>query len=61
MVGKTDEFGLSILEDKVHIHNLLATILHCLGLNHEQLIYRHLGRDFRLTDVAGEVVNELLG
>ena len=60
VVGKTDDFGLNILEDKVHIHDLHATILHCLGLNHERLTFRHQGRDFRLTDVAGEVVHKLL-
>ncbi len=58
--GRTDEFGLQIVEDKVHVHDLHATILHCLGLNHERLTFRHQGRDFRLTDVAGEVVYELL-
>jgi hypothetical protein len=60
IVGKTDEFGLNIVEDRIHIHDLHATILHCLGLNHEQLTYRHQGRDFRLTDVAGNVVQKLL-
>ena len=59
-IGKTDEFGLNILEDKIHVHDLHATILHCLGLNHEQLTFRHQGRDFRLTDVAGKVVTKLL-
>jgi len=44
----------------VHIHDLNATILHCLGFNHERLIYRHQGRDYRLTDVHGNVVKELL-
>ncbi|PYV93802.1 MAG: sulfatase [Acidobacteria bacterium] len=61
IIGKTDEFGLNILEDKIHVHDLQATILHCLGLNHEKLTYRHLGRDFRLTDVEGKVVQRLLG
>jgi uncharacterized protein DUF1501 len=60
VVGKTDDLGLTILEDKVHIHDLHATILHCLGLNHERLTYRFQGRDFRLTDVAGNVVTKLL-
>ena len=60
VVGKTDEFGLNVVEDKVHLHDLQATILHCLGLNHEKLTYRYLGRDFRLTDVEGKVVTKLL-
>jgi len=60
VIGKTDDFGLNILEDRIHIHDLHATILHCLGLNHEALTFRHQGRDFRLTDVAGKVVPKLL-
>lgn len=60
VVGKTDDFGVNILEEKVHIHDLHATILHCLGLNHERLTFHHQGRDFRLTDVAGRVVHKLL-
>jgi hypothetical protein len=60
IVGRTDEFGLNILEDKITIHDLHATMLHCLGLGHERLTYRHQGRDFRLTDVSGEVVQKLL-
>jgi Protein of unknown function (DUF1501) len=60
VVGKTDDLGLTIVEDKIHIHDLHATILHCLGLNHEKLTFRHQGRDFRLTDVAGNVVQKLL-
>jgi hypothetical protein len=60
VVGKTDEFGLNVIEDKIPIHDLQATILHCLGLNHERLTYRYLGRDFRLTDVEGTVVRKLL-
>ena len=59
--GSTDEFGHSAVEQKVHMHDLHATILHLLGLDHERLTYRHLGRDFRLTDVHGEVVEGLLG
>ena len=58
--GKTDELGFHIVENKVHVHDLQATILHCLGLDHERLTYRHQGRDFRLTDVHGEVVSDLL-
>ena len=60
VVGRTDDLGLRIVEDKIHIHDLHATILHCLGLDHERLTFRHMGRDFRLTDVAGEVVHKLL-
>lgn len=59
-IGKTDDLGLQIVEDKVHVHDLQATMLHCLGLDHTKLTYRHLGRDFRLTDVGGQVVNKLL-
>jgi hypothetical protein len=59
--GKTDELGLTVAENRVHVHDLHATILHCLGLDHLQLTFRHQGRDFRLTDVAGNVVPGLLG
>jgi hypothetical protein len=58
--GKTDELGISVVQDPVHVNDFHATILHCLGLDHEQLTYRHNGRDFRLTDVAGRVVKEIL-
>jgi len=58
--GATDEFGGHAVDGRVHIHDLHATILHLLGLDHEQLTFRHLGRDFRLTDVAGRVVSEIL-
>ena len=58
--GETDDFSYNVQEDPVHIHDLNATMLHCLGINHEQLTYRHLGRDFRLTDVHGNVVQALL-
>ncbi|NWF85281.1 MAG: DUF1501 domain-containing protein [Bryobacteraceae bacterium] len=60
VVGKTDDIGFNIVEDKVHIHDLQATIMHCLGFDHTKLTYRHMGRDFRLTDVHGEVVRKLL-
>lgn len=60
IVGATDELGYEITEDPIHVHDLQATILHCLGINHERLTYRHQGRDFRLTDVAGKVVGKLL-
>jgi hypothetical protein len=58
--GETDEFGFNATKDKVHVHDLNATILHLLGLNHLKLTYRFQGRDFRLTDVHGEVVEGLL-
>ena len=58
--GATDEFGSAAVQDKVHPHDLHATILHCMGLNHEKLTYRFNGRDFRLTDVAGNVVKPIL-
>jgi uncharacterized protein (DUF1501 family) len=58
--GKTDELGLTIAENKVHVHDLQATILHQLGLEHTKLTYRHMGRDFRLTDVGGSVVTSIL-
>jgi hypothetical protein len=58
--GETDEFGHYAVNDKVHMHDLHATILHLLGLNHEKLTYRFAGRDFRLTDVAGRVVTEIV-
>ncbi|MBM3836951.1 MAG: DUF1501 domain-containing protein [Verrucomicrobia bacterium] len=58
--GETDEFGHLAVKDKVHMHDLHATILHLLGLDHEQLTYRFDGRDFRLTDVAGRIVREIL-
>jgi uncharacterized protein (DUF1501 family) len=60
VVGKTDDFGFGILEDKIHVHDLQATALHCLGLEHTRLTYHYLGRDFRLTDVEGNVVKKLL-
>jgi hypothetical protein len=58
--GATDEFGFAAVEKKVHVHDLQATILHLLGFDHERLTYRHAGRDFRLTDVHGKVVKEVL-
>jgi hypothetical protein len=57
--GATDDYGFYAVENKVHIHDLHATLLHLLGLDHERLTYRHAGRDFRLTDVAGRVVQEI--
>jgi hypothetical protein len=58
--GATDDFGFKAVEDKVHVHDLHATLLHLLGLDHERLTYRHAGRDYRLTDVYGRVVHEIL-
>jgi hypothetical protein len=58
--GRTDDFGMDIVEDPVHVHDLNATILHLLGLDHERLTYRYQGREFRLTDVHGRVVKPLL-
>ena len=57
--GSTDEFGLTAVEDRVHVHDLHATILHLMGLDHERLTYRYSGRDYRLTDVHGKVVSEI--
>jgi hypothetical protein len=58
--GATDEFGMKAVEKPVHVHDLHATILHLLGIDHEKLTYRHSGRDFRLTDVHGRVVKDLI-
>lgn len=58
--GATDEFGFQAVENRVHVHDLHATMLHLLGFDHEQLTYRHAGRDFRLTDVHGHVVKDIL-
>jgi hypothetical protein len=58
--GSTDEFGFAAQEKPVSVHDLHATILHLMGLDHERLTYRYSGRDFRLTDVEGEVLRELI-
>jgi hypothetical protein len=58
--GSTDEFGFAAVENKVHVHDLHATILHLMGIDHQKLTFRYSGRDFRLTDVHGKVVHELL-
>ena len=58
--GATDDFGFKAVQDKIHVHDLHATILHLMGFDHEKLTYRHAGRDFRLTDVYGRVVKEIV-
>lgn len=58
--GQTDDYGYNIVQDSVHIHDLNATILHCMGFDHERLTYRYQGRDFRLTDIHGKVVESIL-
>ena len=58
--GATDEFGLTAVDNRVHVHDLHATILHLTGLDHERLTYRYSGRDFRLTDVHGKVIHDIL-
>ena len=59
-LGQTDDFGFNVVRDRVHVHDLHATLMHLLGFNHEKLTYRFQGRDFRFTDVFGEVVSPLL-
>ena len=58
--GETDELGFGAAENPVHVHDLHATILHLMGINHQELTYRFMGRDFRLTDVHGKVIQEIL-
>jgi hypothetical protein len=58
--GETDELGFSIVDHRVHVHDLQATLLYLLGMDHTRLTYRFQGRDFRLTDVHGQVVKEIL-
>ncbi|MEZ6062469.1 MAG: DUF1501 domain-containing protein [Planctomycetaceae bacterium] len=58
--GSSDEYGIAVAEDRVHVHDFHATILHLLGLDHERLTFRHAGRDYRLTDVHGDVVRNIL-
>jgi hypothetical protein len=58
--GETDEFGYNIVKDPVHIHDFQATVMHCMGLDHEKLTYKHLGRRYRLTDVHGKLVSGIL-
>jgi arylsulfatase A-like enzyme len=58
--GATDEYGIYVAENPVHVHDFHATILQLLGLDHTRLTFRHAGRDFRLTDVKGQVVRDIL-
>ena len=58
--GQSDDFGMDVAENPVHVHDLNATILHLLGIDHERLTYRYQGREFRLTDVHGRVINEII-
>ena len=58
--GQTDDYGYNIVQDPVHIHDLNATILHCMGFDHERLTYRYQGRDFRLTDIHGRIIDSIL-
>jgi uncharacterized protein (DUF1501 family) len=60
IVGATDEFGFAAVENKVHVHDLHATLLHLMGFDHEKFTYRYAGRDFRLTDVHGRIIKEML-
>ena len=60
MYGNTDEFGMNAVENRIHVHDLHATILHLLGMDHTKLTYRYSGRDFRLTDIHGEVVHDII-
>lgn len=58
--GQTDEFGYNIVDKPVHVHDFQATMLHLLGIDHEKFTYKYQGRRFRLTDVHGKVVNDIL-
>jgi hypothetical protein len=59
--GQTDEFGFNVAENPVHVHDLNATVLHLLGLDHERLTFQYQGRNFRLTDVHGQLVKGVVG
>ncbi len=59
-LGETDDYCYNIVRDPVHVHDLNATILHLMGVDHKQLTYKYQGRDFRLTDIHGELVNAVL-
>ncbi len=58
--GETDEFGYNVIKDPVHVHDFHATLLHLFGIDHERLTFKHQGRRFRLTDVHGHVVKDIL-
>ena len=60
VIGETDDFCYNIVRDPVHIHDLQATILRCLGIDHTKLTYKFQGRHFRLTDIAGQVIEQAL-
>ena len=60
MLFRSDELGMEAVENRMHVHDLHATILHLMGLDHERLTYRYSGRDFRLTDVHGEIATGIL-
>ena len=59
-LGETDDYSYNVVSDPVHVHDLQATILHCLGIDHKRLTFKFQGRHFRLTDVHGEVVDKIL-
>ena len=61
ILGQTDELGFNAVEDRCHVHDLHATILHLLGIDHTKLTFRFQGRDFRLTDVHGDLIHGMLG
>ena len=58
--GETDDFGYNVVKDPVHVHDLQATMMHLMGVDHERLIFKHQGRRFRLTDISGHVVKDIL-
>jgi hypothetical protein len=60
VLGETDDFCYNIVKDPVHVHDLNATIMHLMGVEHTRLIYRYQGRDFRLTDIHGELMKKVL-
>jgi hypothetical protein len=59
-LGETDDFGYNVVADPVHVHDLQATILHCLGIDHKRLTFKFQGRHFRLTDVHGSLIQQIL-
>jgi hypothetical protein len=60
LYGETDDLGYNVVRDPVHVHDFQATLLHLLGIDHEQLVFKHQGRRYRLTDVHGRVVDDLV-